>query len=101
MPLGRRQGNGPSTGRVYAHRAAGRYGCHWDLSYLSPALPMGAGGPSKNPTWFSFRNHEIGANVIFCDGHLEFSNRKRADPKDEMVRRRWNNDNEPHSEYWP
>ena len=72
-----------------------------EISYLSPDLPVGAGGPSKNPTWFNFKNHEIGANVIFCDGHLEFSSRKRADPKDEMVRRRWNNDNDPHSEYWP
>jgi len=72
-----------------------------EIAYLSAGMSIGAPGASKNPTWFDFRNHETGANVIFCDGHLEFANLKRVDPKDEMQRRRWNNDNEPHSEYWP
>jgi len=71
-----------------------------EIIYLSD-LGFGPGGASKNPTWFNFGNHETGANVIFCDGHLEFASRKRVDTKDEMLRRRWNNDNEPHSEYWP
>jgi len=72
-----------------------------EIFYLSSDPLTGAPGAVKNPTWFYFGNHEIGANVVFCDGHLEFTSRKRVDPKDEMQRRRWNNDNESHSEYWP
>ena len=71
-----------------------------DVAYLSGRV-FNLGSEFQDPTWFDFRNHESGANIVFCDGHLEFASRKRVDPKDEMQRRRWNNDNEPHSEYWP
>ena len=44
--------------------------------------------------------HNSGANVAFCDGHVEFGKQARWIAKTEGVRRRWNNDNEPHPETW-
>jgi prepilin-type N-terminal cleavage/methylation domain-containing protein/prepilin-type processing-associated H-X9-DG protein len=49
---------------------------------------------------FIFEYHQTGANGAFCDGHVEFGSRPRFDTKQDNVRRRWNTDNEPHSEYW-
>ena len=40
--------------------------------------------------------HNGGANIAFCDGHVEnMQNSKLVEPT-ETARRRWNNDNEPH-----
>jgi prepilin-type N-terminal cleavage/methylation domain-containing protein/prepilin-type processing-associated H-X9-DG protein len=40
--------------------------------------------------------HNGGANIVFCDGHVEnMPNSKLVEPTPES-RRRWNNDNEPH-----
>jgi len=44
--------------------------------------------------------HDNGANMTFCDAHVEYA--KQAvwvAPKD-YARKRWNNDNQPHSETW-
>lgn len=49
---------------------------------------------------FDFDRHRTGANVAFCDGHVEFGTRQRFDTGLDQVRRRWNTDNEPHPEYW-
>jgi prepilin-type processing-associated H-X9-DG protein len=49
---------------------------------------------------FAFDYHQTGANVAFCDGHVEFGTRRRFDTQQDSVRRRWNSDNEPHPEYW-
>jgi prepilin-type processing-associated H-X9-DG protein len=49
---------------------------------------------------FAFDYHRTGANVAFCDGHVEFGTRRRFDTKQDDVRRRWNSDNDPHPEYW-
>ncbi|HYV27570.1 MAG TPA: DUF1559 domain-containing protein [Candidatus Eisenbacteria bacterium] len=49
---------------------------------------------------FAFDYHQTGANVAFCDGHVEFGSRRRFDTQQDSVRRRWNSDNEPHPEYW-
>lgn len=42
--------------------------------------------------------HTGGSNVAFGDGHSENIKNKRLVGNDEMARRRWNNDNEPHWE---
>ena len=40
--------------------------------------------------------HNKGANIVFCDGHVEnMPNSKLVEPTPE-ARRRWNNDNRPH-----
>jgi len=49
-------------------------------------------GPSKR--------HSSGANILFCDGHVEYGhNRKWVEHKDDVMRR-WNRDHEPHPETW-
>jgi len=49
-------------------------------------------GPSKR--------HSGGANIPFCDGHVEYGhNRKWVGHRDDVMRR-WNGDNEPHPETW-
>lgn len=61
-----------------------------EVSIQAPSIPV-----------FRFDSHQTGANVGFCDGHVEFGTRRRFDTTQDAVRRRWNSDNEPHSEYWP
>jgi hypothetical protein len=37
--------------------------------------------------------------VMFCDGHAQAAKRKEViDPQNDLWRRRWNNDNQPHYE---
>jgi prepilin-type processing-associated H-X9-DG protein len=42
--------------------------------------------------------HNGGANVTFCDGHVENILNKRLLEDSDLARRRWNNDHEPHFE---
>jgi len=49
-------------------------------------------GPSKR--------HSRGANLVFCDGHVEYDKQSNWMRKAESVRRRWNIDHEPHRETW-
>ncbi|HKS35597.1 MAG TPA: DUF1559 domain-containing protein [Verrucomicrobiae bacterium] len=44
--------------------------------------------------------HNQGANVVFCDGHVEYGKRKEWIKPTEAARKRWNNDNQPHPETW-
>ena len=41
-----------------------------------------------------------GANITFCDGHVEYLKQKVLVDENESMRRRWNNDHEPHQESW-
>ena len=50
---------------------------------------------------FSLPVHDRGANLGFCDGHVEFFKAAQLQERSERMRRRWNNDNEPHPETWP
>ncbi len=45
--------------------------------------------------------HNGGANIVFCDGHVEYAKVSDWCKPDDSVRRRWNNDNQPHRETWP
>jgi prepilin-type processing-associated H-X9-DG protein len=44
--------------------------------------------------------HNSGANLTFCDGHLEFAKRAKWIQATDTARRRWNNDHRPHAETW-
>jgi len=44
--------------------------------------------------------HNRGANMVFCDGHVEWAKQSFWIRKAPDARRRWNNDNEPHPETW-
>jgi prepilin-type processing-associated H-X9-DG protein len=44
--------------------------------------------------------HRGGANILFCDGHVEFGKQSKWIEKTPEARRQWNNDNQPHPETW-
>jgi prepilin-type processing-associated H-X9-DG protein/prepilin-type N-terminal cleavage/methylation domain-containing protein len=44
--------------------------------------------------------HNKGANVAFCDGHVEYGKQAKWTKKNDPACRRWNNDHEPHRETW-
>jgi prepilin-type N-terminal cleavage/methylation domain-containing protein/prepilin-type processing-associated H-X9-DG protein len=44
--------------------------------------------------------HNLGANAVFCDGHVEFAKLTFWLQKSARARQRWNNDNQPHPETW-
>ncbi|MCZ2153499.1 MAG: hypothetical protein LC114_06300 [Bryobacterales bacterium] len=44
--------------------------------------------------------HNRGANVVFCDGHVEWQRQGKWIEFNETAARRWHNDNQPHREAW-
>lgn len=42
------------------------------------------------------KRHARGANVVFCDAHVEYAKTNRWLARTEVARRRWNNDHQPH-----
>ncbi len=51
----------------------------------------------KEPDQWPAKRHNGKTVIMFADGHAESARRKDVvDPKNDMWRRRWNNDNEPH-----
>jgi prepilin-type processing-associated H-X9-DG protein len=44
--------------------------------------------------------HDLGANVLFCDGHVAYGKQQKWTEKTSHSRCQWNNDNEPHPETW-
>jgi prepilin-type processing-associated H-X9-DG protein/prepilin-type N-terminal cleavage/methylation domain-containing protein len=44
--------------------------------------------------------HKNGANAVFCDGHVEWAKQSKWMELKDAAARRWNNDNQPHSETW-
>jgi prepilin-type processing-associated H-X9-DG protein len=55
--------------------------------------------PRETDQWPSNR-HNRRTVLMFCDGHAEAPRRKDViDPNNHLWRRRWNSDNQPHTEY--
>ena len=44
--------------------------------------------------------HNKGANIVFCDGHVEYGKQVRWLEKTDRARQRWNSDHQPHPETW-
>jgi len=44
--------------------------------------------------------HAGRANVVFCDGHVEYHKQAEWTRASDNVRARWNNDHQPHPETW-
>jgi len=44
--------------------------------------------------------HGGGANIVFCDAHVEYGKQTNWMKAVAIVRKRWNNDNQPHPETW-
>jgi prepilin-type N-terminal cleavage/methylation domain-containing protein/prepilin-type processing-associated H-X9-DG protein len=45
--------------------------------------------------------HDLGANIVFCDAHVEYAKESVWLQKTARARQRFNNDNQPHPETWP
>jgi len=45
-------------------------------------------------------SHNAGANMLFCDGHVEFAQQSVWMAANDGERRLWNNDYQPHEECW-
>lgn len=63
----------------------------WD-TWISPEI--------DNPTSWPGNRHREHANTLFCDGHVERIKQSRLLALDDVERRRWNIDNQPHREHW-
>ncbi len=63
----------------------------WDTA-IDPADWWDAEWPSQR--------HTGGAEVLFCDGHVIWMERRKLIEPDDVMRSWWNNDHEPHREYW-
>jgi prepilin-type N-terminal cleavage/methylation domain-containing protein/prepilin-type processing-associated H-X9-DG protein len=44
--------------------------------------------------------HNGGANIVFCDAHVEYARQTNWMKAATGIRKRWNNDNQPHPETW-
>jgi prepilin-type N-terminal cleavage/methylation domain-containing protein/prepilin-type processing-associated H-X9-DG protein len=53
----------------------------------------------KNPQEWPSNRHNRNTDLMFCDGHAETAKRKLViDPRSDLWRHRWNNDDNPHVE---
>src|SRR5213075_1045328 len=70
----------------------------YNATLLYPEAPW----ISNDGIWFDTIGtiHRAGANVDFCDGHVEYGKHEQWIKPTELARKRWNNDNQPHSETW-
>jgi prepilin-type N-terminal cleavage/methylation domain-containing protein len=45
--------------------------------------------------------HRLGSNVLFADQHIKWFSQEKLVTQDDQLMARWNNDHEPHREFWP
>jgi prepilin-type N-terminal cleavage/methylation domain-containing protein/prepilin-type processing-associated H-X9-DG protein len=72
-------------------------------SALTPADPLYVVFPFIFPAWGYYGvglSHNGGANMLFCDGHIQFAKQSVWMADTVESKRVWNNDNLPHSETW-
>jgi prepilin-type N-terminal cleavage/methylation domain-containing protein/prepilin-type processing-associated H-X9-DG protein len=73
-----------------------------DMIMLGDSSPNGAWDANMDPASEDDRpsnRHSRRTNLMFADGHAQAAPRREIiDPKNEVWRRRWNNDNLPHAE---
>ena len=51
-------------------------------------------------SWGPSRRHAGGANIVFCDGHVEYGKYRKWVEHRVDVMSRWNRDHQPHTNYW-
>ena len=66
-----------------------------DISFHRLAMPGGL-QPLAPPG----NRHKKGANMAFCDGHVEWARQPKWIEQTDAAARRWNNDNQPHRPLW-
>jgi len=78
--------------------------CYTGSLLLSPhdnkGNQLGGGAVLFVPSTLPSPRHLGGANILFCDGHVEFKKQARWIEATDTARARWNNDHEPHRETW-
>lgn len=71
---------------------------YYSLSFIIPTYGIDMGDHFES--WGPSQRHSGGANLLFCDGHVEYGrNRKWVEHRDDVMRR-WNRDHQPHPETW-
>jgi prepilin-type N-terminal cleavage/methylation domain-containing protein/prepilin-type processing-associated H-X9-DG protein len=63
------------------------------ISFMRPQVGLPPDFPPGNV-------HKKGANIVFCDGHVEWQKQARWIELTPQAARRWHYDNQPHSEAW-
>ena len=74
----------------------------WDL-LLNPhekPPPTSSEDLTTINSWLPSKRHGGGANILFCDGHVEHGSQARWIEKTDSARRHWNHDHEPHPDTW-
>jgi len=66
-----------------------------DLLFISSPYTFAIYGAPGVAQW-----HDGGANMLFCDGHTELAKQSVWMAANDGERQLWNNDNQPHEEYW-
>jgi prepilin-type processing-associated H-X9-DG protein/prepilin-type N-terminal cleavage/methylation domain-containing protein len=66
---------------------------------FAPALGLD-GGPINLLWELDPARHNNGANIVFCDAHVEYGKLAAWLQRSDRARRRWNKDNQPHVETW-
>jgi prepilin-type processing-associated H-X9-DG protein len=66
-----------------------------DLLWISSPYMFPVYGAPGVGNW-----HDGGANMLFCDGHTQFAKQTVWMEATDQARSLWNNDNQPHPEYW-
>jgi prepilin-type N-terminal cleavage/methylation domain-containing protein/prepilin-type processing-associated H-X9-DG protein len=70
---------------------------------LTPADPLYVAFPFVFPAWGYSGvglSHSSGANMLFCDGHVQFARQSAWMAETAESKRLWNSDNQPHPETW-
>src|SRR5207249_3866206 len=66
-----------------------------DLLWISSPYTFPAYGAAGVGNW-----HNGGANMVFCDGHVQYAKQAVWMEASHERRRLWNSDNQPHPENW-
>jgi prepilin-type processing-associated H-X9-DG protein/prepilin-type N-terminal cleavage/methylation domain-containing protein len=110
-------GTGPHANPLGLASGLGASGVNWigalEVAVLVPSDMMAIGdyleltrqdgditGALDQQDDFVADRHNGGANVVFCDGHVEYAKQMKWMKAAEGVRKRWNADNQPHPETW-
>ena len=56
--------------------------------------------PINLPAELGPGRHNLGANCVFCDGHVEYAKLTVWLQKSDRRKQRWNNDHQSHPETW-
>jgi prepilin-type processing-associated H-X9-DG protein len=97
--------DGDGVGAQYTPLPESRVKCPTDMIAIGdyPELPRQDGDIAAaldDADDYVADRHSKGANVAFCDAHVEFGKQTNWMKAADNFRKRWNNDNQPHPETW-